>query len=224
LNANFRDEYYGMVPAVGDHATGPQLVTSGLIDPGRSLWGARPITFARRRWERPRLDLDRLDPKMREWARRRLVPKVLVANQTKIIEAVCDPEGCWLPAVPVIAVYPHGAHWDDPPGVTTDELVTRAWEIAAILTSGFASAWLWHRQAGTGMSADSVRVSPTVLAELPWPAGDLAPATTALKACDPRGCAAAIDRAYGAPAEVTAWWLGLLEGIETRQPVSTRDS
>lgn len=217
LNANFRDEYYGMVAAVGDHPSGPRLVTSGLIDPARSLWGERSITFARHRWERPRLDLTRLDPKMREWARRRLVPKVLIANQTKIVEAVCDPDGDWLPAVPVIGAYPIGAHWDDPSG-PLDDLVGAAWEIAAVLTSGFASAWLWHRQAGTGLSADSVRLSPTVLAELPWPAGDLAVATTALRAGDVRGCADAVDRAYGASAEITQWWQDLLDRIEARQP------
>ena len=48
LNANFRDEYYALVPAVGDDATGPPLVTSGLIDPGRCLWGQRPVRFAKR--------------------------------------------------------------------------------------------------------------------------------------------------------------------------------
>ena len=220
LNANFRDEYYGMAPAVGDHDTGPALITSGLIDPGRTLWGERPITFARQRWERPRLDLDALDPKMREWARRRSVPKVLVANQTKIIEAVCDPSGCWLPAVPVIAAYPRGAHWDDVPAAN-DDVVARAWEIAAVLTSGYASAWLWHRQAGTGLSADSVRLSPTVLAELPWPSGDLGEAVAALRAGDVRGCAAAVDHAAGAAVDVTAWWCGLLAGIEARQPAPT---
>ncbi len=63
-----------------------------------------------------------------------------------------------------------------------DDVVARAWEIAAVLTSGYASAWLWHRQAGTGLSADSVRLSPTVLAELPWPSGDLGEAVAALRA------------------------------------------
>jgi hypothetical protein len=188
-----------------------------LIDPGRSMWGERPITFARQRWERPRLDLDRLDPTMREWARRRLVPKVLIANQTRIIEAVCDPAGCWLPAVPVIAAYPRGAHWDDHPAAA-DDLVARAWEIAAVLTSGFASAWLWHRQAGTGLSAGSVRLSPTVLAELPWPSGDLGDAVAALRSGDVRGCAAAVDCASGASGDVTAWWCDLLARVESRQP------
>ena len=90
---NFRDEYYGLVPAVSDDGDGPPLVTSGLIDPGRCLWGDRPVRFAKREFAAPRVELARLDTSMRAWARRKLVPKVLVANQTRIIEAVADPDG-----------------------------------------------------------------------------------------------------------------------------------
>ena len=220
LNANFRDEYYGMIPAVGDHGTGPRLITSGLVDPARSWWGVRPITFAKHRYERPRVDLDRLDDDMVRWAQRRLVPKVLVANQTRIVEAVCDPGGEWLPAVPVLGVYPTGAHWDDERRRPADELVSTAWEIAAVLTSSVASAWLWHRGAGTGLSVDSIRLSPVTLGELPWPGGDLRRAVAALRDGDVRGCSAAVAAAYGID-DATAldgWWTALLERIEMRQP------
>ncbi len=222
LNANFRDEYYGLVPAVGDHAEGPRLITSGLIDPGRSLWGRRPITFARQRWERPRVDRSSLDPKMQEWARRRLVPKVLVANQTRIVEAVCDDRGDWLPAVPVIAVYPTGAHWDDVDDVPADVLAGAAWEIAAVLCSPFVSAWLWHRGAGTGLSASSIRVSPVVLAELPWPAGSLTGAVGALRAGDVRRCGVEVDRAFGVDSSggLYPWWDELFQRVEARQPAA----
>ena len=216
LNANFRDEYYGLVPAVGDHDEGPPLVTSGLVDPGRTRWGEQPITFARRRFDRPRVDLGRLDAKMTEWARRRLVSKVLVANQTRIVEAVCDPDGSWLPGVPVIAVYPRGVHWDDVERIEQPAAAAEAWQIAAVLTSGFASAWLWRRSAGTGLSTASVRVSPVVLAGLPWPAGDVGAATAALRAGDVRACARHVDLAYGAP-ELTTWWEESLERIEARR-------
>ena len=220
LNANFRDEYYGLVPAVGDHDDGPRLITSGLIDPGSSLWGRRPITFARRRWERPRVDCSLLDPRMQEWARRRLAPKVLVANQTRIVEAVCDDRGDWLPAVPVIAVYPTGAHWDDVHDVPAHALANAAWEIAAVLCAPFVSAWLWHRGAGTGLSASSVRLSPVVLAELPWPAGSLTAAVGALRAGDVRRCAVEVDRAFGvdASAGLYRWWDELFQRVEARQP------
>lgn len=223
LNANFRDEYYGMIPAVGDHPTGPHLITSGLVDPGRSWWGERPITFAKQRFERPRVDLTSLDDHMREWARRRLVPKVLVANQTRIVEAVCDPTGDWLPGVPVLGVYPTGAHWDDERRRSADELAESAWEIAAVLTSPVASGWLWHRGAGTGLSADTIRLSPVTLAALPWPAGDLGVAVEALRCGDVRACGAAVDVSYGITGESTLfesslfdWWSELLERVESR--------
>jgi hypothetical protein len=220
LNANFRDEYYGMIPAVGDHDTGPHLITSGLVDPGRSWWGERAITFAKQRYERPRLDLPQLDGHMGEWARRRLVPKVLVANQTRIVEAVCDPHGDWLPGVPVLGVYPTGAHWDDHDPRPADELALAAWQIAAVLTSPLASAWLWHRGAGTGLSADTIRLSPVTLGALPWPSGDLDAAVASLRCGNIRQCGRAVDAAYGISDDsaLFEWWSALLERIEVRQP------
>jgi hypothetical protein len=213
LNANFRDEYYGMIPAVGDHDAGPPLITSGSIDPARTLWGRRPVTFAKQRFDAPRINLDALDAKMRRWARRRLVPKVLIANQTAIIEAVCDPTGELLPGVPVIGSYPLDILGAPSPAES-------AWEIAAVLTSPFASAWAWHRAAGTGLSSSTIRLGPALLADLPWPRGDHTAAVAALRAGDVRGCGAAADRAWGIgdDGERYAWWDSMLERIERRQP------
>jgi mono/diheme cytochrome c family protein/SAM-dependent methyltransferase len=134
LTANFRDQYYGLVPAVVEDGAGPPLVTSGLIDPGRSAWGTRPVTFARTRFARPTVELDRLTPAMRRWADALLVPKVLVANQTKVVEAVVDGGGAWLPGVPALTARPLPGH--DP------------WAIAAVLTSPVASAWARHGAGG----------------------------------------------------------------------------
>ena len=159
LSANFRDQYYALVPAVADHAIGPPLVTSGLIDPGRSRWGERPITFARHRHARPRVDLSALPAWMQRWSADLLVPKVLIANQTRVIEAVADPAGAWLPGVPVLTARPTNA--------------ADVWPVAAVLTSPVASAWAWHRAAGTGLSAETLRLGPRWLAELPWPRGPL---------------------------------------------------
>jgi hypothetical protein len=193
------------------------LITSGLIDPGRSLWGDRPVKFAKQYFERPRLDLSKLDSKMQRWAGKRLIPKVLVANQTRVIEAVCDPAGEWLPAVPVIGVYPRAA--ERSPGTE----VGLAWKIAAVLTSPIASAWVWHRSGGTGMSASSIRLGPVVLADLPWPPGDLEPAVKALRRGDIRACAMATLAAYAVTDvevrdELFGWWAASLERIEARQP------
>jgi hypothetical protein len=196
LSANFRDQYYGLVPAVRDDAPGPPLITSGLVEPGHCRWGERDVIFARRRLVRPRVDPAELSPAMRRWAGRLTVPKVLVANQTRIVEAVADPDGAWLPGVPLITVRPSR------PG--------DVWSVAAVLTSPVASAWAWHRAAGTGLSARALRLGPRWLAELPWPAGSLAGAVDALASGDVVECGAAVSDAYGIDAgEATPlrrWW------------------
>jgi hypothetical protein len=201
LNANFRDEYYALVPAVSDGGDGPPLVTSGLIDPGRCLWGERPMTFAKRTYLTPRVDVSLLQGRFRRWAERKLVPKVLVANQTRIIEAVADPTGAWLPGVPVTTITPTRRT----PSVE---------QVAAVLTSPVASAMAWQLAAGTGLSTSTVRVGPALLGGLPWPSGDLAPAVAALSRGDILECGRAVDSAFGLDAtlaaELLAWWAAQL--------------
>jgi len=201
LNANFRDEYYALVPAVDDDADGPVFVTSGLIDPGRSMWGSRHVKFAKRTFKHPRVDLGKLDGRFSDWARRKLVPKVLVANQTSLVEAVADVDGAWIPGVPITSITPRAGDADP---------IRTVREIEALLTSPVASAWCWHLGGGTGMSSSAVRVTPTVLGQVPWPAGDLAPAVAALAAGDVDACGAAVDEAFGLTGpeadELLSWW------------------
>lgn len=202
LNANFRDEYYALVPAVSDDAEGPPLVTSGLIDPGECHWGRRPVRFAKRDFDHPRVDLGRLTGRFPAWAERKLVPKVLVANQTRIIEAVADPDGAWLPGVPVTTVTPTQGH--------------DVWEIAAVLTSPIASVAAWQHGAGTGLSTTAVRIGPTSLAATPWPAGPLEPAVEALRAGEIVAVGRAVCDAFGvggtAAEHLVSWWTQRLPG------------
>lgn len=149
---DFRDQYYGLVGAVGDDVDGPPLITSGLIEPGRCLWGERPVRFAKQRYEQPRVDLARLTPRMQEWAQRRLVPKLLIANQTRTIEVVHDPRGEWLPSVPVITC--------------TTAAPDR---VMAVLAGDRTTRWVRQRAAGTGLSPHTVRLTPTLLAAVPLP-------------------------------------------------------
>ena len=204
LNANFRDEYYALVPAVSDDADGPPLVTSGLIDPGVCRWGDVPVTFARRSHAAPRVDLSKLTGRFVDWADRKLVPKVLVANQTRILEAVADPEGEWLPGVPVNTVTPH------------DRNPRSVWQIAAVLTSPVASAIAWHHAAGTGLSTTSMRIRPGVLAAVPWPSGELSEAVAALASGHIAECGELVTAAYGlggdTASELITWWTAQLGG------------
>lgn len=211
LNANFRDEYYALVPAVFDDTDGagaahPEFVTSGLIDPGRCWWGERSVRFAKRRFERPRVEVARLEGRFGAWAARKLVPKVMVANQTTVVEAVADPAGTALPGVPVTTATPH------------DGSVGKVWQTAAVLTSPIATAFAWQHGAGTGLSTRSVRVGPRSLAGIPWPAGDLDAAVAALRTGDIERCGSEVCRAYGlADAALLTWWSDRLPG-SSRHP------
>jgi N-6 DNA Methylase len=202
LNANFRDEYYALVPAVGDDVDGPPLVTSGLIDPGVCHWGNRPVRFAKRDFDRPRVDLGKLTGRFPAWAARKLVPKVLVANQTRIIEAVADPDGAWLPGVPVTTVTPASGH--------------DVWEVAAVLTSPVASIAAWQHGAGTGLSTTSVRIGPASLAATPWPSGSLDTAVAALRAGRLTDVARGACDAFGLDRDLAddlvSWWVRQLPG------------
>lgn len=202
VTANFRDQYYGLVGAVRDDLPddAPPLITTGLIDPGQCHFGRRSTRFAKTTYSAPRVDRSMLVPFMQRWAARCLVPKVLVATQTHVIEAVVDVEGRWLPAVPVVRVVP-----TNPADV---------WRVAAVLTSPAASAVIASQSAGSGLSATTVRVSQRTLGMLPWPAGDLQRAVVALRAGDLDACARAVSAAYGADDDdVHSWWVrGLPRG------------
>jgi SAM-dependent methyltransferase len=190
--ADFRDQYYGLVGAVEEAVAGratamPRLVTSGAIDAAHCHWGSRPVTFARRRFDAPVVDLTRLSPAMVRWAERRLVPKVLVASQTAVIEAVVDEAGTWLPSVPVVSVVPR-------PGGDL-------WRLAAILSNPVTSAWAAHGVAGSGLSGSALRIGAPLVSAVPLPPATgeahVERATRALRRGDLVACGEAMLLAYG---------------------------
>jgi len=152
FTADFRDQYYGLVGAVADDVDGPPLVTSGLIDPGVCHWGSRPVRFAKQTFAAPRVAVSKLSPALQRWAGERLVPKILIANQTKVIEAVHDVRGEWLPGVPVITCI-------------TDQPA----RVMAVLSSAAANEWVHAHAAGSGLGAGTVRLNPRLLASIPLP-------------------------------------------------------
>jgi N-6 DNA Methylase len=162
--AGFRDEYYGLVAAVrernpGDDVMAP-LITCGLIDWLGCSWGRRPARFAKRTWRAPVVDLGELESTggraARRWAARARVPKLLVATQTRVVEAAVDASGSWVPSVPVLAVVPH-----DPADL---------WRVAAAVASPAATAWLLGRAPGTALARDAIKVAAPDLLDLPLPA------------------------------------------------------
>lgn len=163
--ADFRDQYYGLagavvdeVEGVGGERVGPRLVTSGLIDPAWLRWGQRTCRFHRTAFARPRVALDLLSPPLRTWADRRLVPKVLVATQTRVLEAVVDEAGDLLPSVPVVTVTPLAGGPD------------HLWRIGALLTSPPVTLLAARRHLGAGRNATALRLSASDVLALPLPA------------------------------------------------------
>jgi SAM-dependent methyltransferase len=265
-NANFRDEYYGLIGAVAEASSGQRaaglasrtdsgnslafgiesfadcdtaggsgsddvqgslwpaepggadegfapLITSGLIDPGRCHWGAIPVRFAKEPFIAPVVDLRRLSPKMQRWARRKRVPKVLLANQTRVIEAVVDRSGHWLPSVPVINVRPR----------QSGDL----WRLAAALSNPVTSSIAASQSLGAGLSAAAIRLSAPRVELLPLPgsspaalaAWDDAAALFAAGEIVASGLAMLDAYVIDAP-EVAAWWCA---EIRRRIPPVERD-
>jgi N-6 DNA Methylase len=218
--AGFRDQYYGLVAAVREAGTrrpgegAAPLVTSGALDWAACAWGRRPVRYAKRRWQAPVVDLDRLSagapPVARRWVERTRVPKLVVATQTRVVEAAVDDEGTWVPSVPALAVVPTvGEEAGDAAGVGL-------WHLAAAVLSPAATAWLARRAGGTGLERAALKVAAPDLAALPLPADrsawDAAAGALAAFASAPADAALAayldaIGQAYGTAPALSRWWL-----------------
>ena len=230
VTAGFRQHFYGLVGAVGE-AKAPRdwsggelrLVTAGAIDPLHLLWGTGSVKFAGTKWDGPVVTLAAIgDDSVRRWFTNRCVPKILLATQTKVLEAVVDTDGVLLPSVPALSVEPRDV----------DDL----WLLAAVLTSPWASAWLASRAAGSGLSVNAFRVRAKEVSALPlpgdreaWVRGGLlaAEAQEASSRGDAASYSAAMRQlgeamvaAYGDDDDsVLDWWwgrLGMPEGSEVR--------
>jgi hypothetical protein len=214
--AGFRDQYYGLVDTVREAGPGEPgdgaapLVTSGALDWAACAWGRRPARYAKRRWQAPVVDLARVaagaPPIARRWVERTRVPKLVVATQTRVVEAAVDTEGEWVPSVPALGVLPAAAEGVGGVGL---------WHLAAALLSPAATAWLVRRAAGTGLERGALKVAAPDLAALPLPADrgawDAAAGALAAFAAGPgEGALAAyldaIGGAYGTPSSLSRWW------------------
>jgi predicted RNA methylase len=189
VTAGFRDEYYSLVPLVREaHEGDAPLVTSGLIDPARLRWGERVARFGRQRWERPAIDPGRRPA----WAAALAVPKVLVATQTRVVEAVADVDGGTVPVTPVLSVVPTGE--------------VGLGHLLAVLLAPPVTAWALREAGGSALSSDAVKLSASQLRQVPLPPAGAAwdEAAAHAGAGDVRRAAAAMTRAYGV--DVQDWW------------------
>lgn len=220
--AGFRDEYYGLVPHVRE-ATGSAherpLVTSGVIEPGDCEWGRRDVRFAKARWRSPVVDLVTLragNVGLARWVDERLVPKVVVATQTRVVEVAVDEAGRWVPSTPLIAVPA------DP---------DRLWHLAAALSAPPVTAWALRISGGTALAPDALKLSAAQVRQIPAPVDDAAwdygaaafhAAQHAETAEVRRGHLVVMGRAMvaaydvGEPDELLAWWTDRLGRRDAR--------
>lgn len=211
--AGFRDQFYGFVPHLVDDAAvaasddGHALVTVGMIDPFVSRWGTAEFRFAGQRVQSPAVRLTAIeaaDPPLARWVRARQRPKVLLATQTRVVEAWVDLVGRAIPVTPVISVEPH-----DPADV---------WRLAAAVSAPAVTALALSEGFGTALSLDALKLSARRVESLPlpkdreaWQAGAEALEQLRSETNGPRRgtllqtFADAMDAAYGSDAG--SWWL-----------------
>ena len=210
--ADFRDQYYGLRGCVIDreHASDaefPRLLTSGLIDPAEILWGNKAAKFDKSSFQYPRVQLSQLDLRMRQWATMRLGPKLVLATQTKVLEAAVDEEGNSLPSVPVISVR------------ASDE--ADLWRLGALLTSPPVTAIAARRHLGAALSTEALKLSASDVLRLPLPennqawcrAGEYFREASRAREAEARrsaltDAAAAMCEAFGLvdDASILTWW------------------
>ncbi|MBL4809431.1 MAG: hypothetical protein JKY43_05165, partial [Phycisphaerales bacterium] len=117
--ADFRDEYYGLVGKLvedseiggcDDRDGSPAVLTTGLVDLGVSYWGKKATRIHKRKWEGPRVAAAGIvgDARLSKWVDARRVEKVVVATQTKVVEAFVDFSGEYVVLTPMISVMVRG--------------------------------------------------------------------------------------------------------------------
>ncbi|MGB6058462.1 MAG: N-6 DNA methylase [Microthrixaceae bacterium] len=198
--AGFRDEFYALAGAcVDDPSNGagtdrdevlnrgdseqapnscgpvrPRLITVGMIDPCHLTWGMRPRRLGGVSRLAPQLDMAALQAAsapVHRWASDRMVPKVLVATQTRIIEAAVDQDGDCVPVTPVISVEPL-RDWQrtltGSLGNPSHSEIDLWWLVAALSAPSVAADAL-GRHLGTGLSGGSLRISARSVLDLELP-------------------------------------------------------
>lgn len=223
--ADFRQHYYALEGLVRErrHAASPStrepaLVTVGAIGAASLGWGERAVKIHGRSFAAPVVRVDQLaaHPVLGAWHRARGVPKVLVATQTRVLEAWVDEHARTLPSTPVITVVPRkGAD---------------LWRVGAALLAPPVAAEAWWRHAGAGMSTRAIRISASQLRAMPAP-GDRRAWDRGARALrdwqrSPDRDAArdrfadAMCDAYGVPggserASLVRWWIEGLGNVRT---------
>ncbi len=230
--AGFRQHFYAVAPHVREAPEGVDTVdtsldpvlTARLVDPLTLRWGRRPARIAGHVWERPAVDLTAVAsdaPDVAAWLQDRLRPKVVVAPQTRVVEAAIDPTGRFLPGVPLVSVEPRSGpdRGADPHGSSEADLTL--WLIVAALSAPPITAWALAQVAGTARHREALRLPARQILTVPLPPDRDAweAAARALRDGHPLDeVGPGLTTAYGLGADhpVTAWWRARLPAMSGR--------
>lgn len=210
--AGFRDEYYALSQACVDGDVGDErcrLATVGSIDPLVSYWGTRQTRLAKRRWDRPVVDEDKLPGAMKPWFERQRVPKVLVPTQARILEPFVDRTGRWIPVTPLLSITTGPAHLD---------------RVAALLLAPSVVAWAARRSFGAALAPGAIKLRAKDLLDAPLPADHAAwDDAAAMVAEGPEAVdriAGRMQEAFDADPAVMRWWRVRRAGGRSRGPTA----
>jgi hypothetical protein len=187
--ADFRDLYYSLRGLIIDLDSAPnpappapiRIVTSGMIDLARLHAPTRPVRILGQSFARPALPPNApphntaFPAVLRKAIDSRCVPKLMLATQTRILEAAIDSRGDCLPITPVITLVPRPAAPD-------------LWTLAAMLCAPTTTMLACRRTFGTAMTTRAIKLAARDVRDLPLPG---APDRFAAAASDLRTLAAA---------------------------------
>lgn len=155
----FVQDFYALREHLEDaeHGTGPRFITTGLIEPGESLWGQVLCRYAKRDRLHPRLMLNAMPEALRRKVQRQLVPKILVAGLARRVEALLDREGELVGALQTFMLTPKVGGF-------------AALEVLADWLNGGAAAELLRCKLGANaLSGGNISLRPDFLRALPLP-------------------------------------------------------
>ncbi len=166
--ADFRDQYYGLAGFLVEDAelnetqrtntfAFPPIITAGLIDLVQCHWGIASTRILKTTWRAPRINRDRMNAQgtLGPWITSRLVPKIVLATQTRIIELIVDSEARYVPSTPLITITPK-----DP---------VHLWRIAAALASPVCTALAMQKYTGAALNINAIKLSARQVLSMPIP-------------------------------------------------------
>jgi hypothetical protein len=160
------------------------------------VWGGRRVRFDGVHYEDPRVCFDGVDAGVTSWFGALRRPKVVVATQTRVIEAAADPLGEVVPSVPVISVVP-----SDP---------ARLWHVLAVLLAPPVTAWAVREWGGTALVAGAVKLGSPQVRLIATPLASLGAwegaASLLSRGGDIVEAGTLMCEAYGVGEEVHRWW------------------